>query len=197
MYENPTPVVVCLIPIVSTRAYSVSSGDDNVSLDLTVCDLLLIERGIEPFIGKFALPGGYVDKGEDFTMAAVREIFEETGLHIDPEKVKLYDSRITADNKLLTFVVTEKIKFKDAENHIKAFSDTKNNETLSIKIDGLNINYAFPLHHQVAKKYLTEVNCAYIKTQSFNWPPDLKSIMYHVLMQEGYLGEDGDLFFHP
>jgi len=44
------------------------------------CSVLLIERGRDPFRGKFALPGGFVDYGEDIERAIHREIAEETGL---------------------------------------------------------------------------------------------------------------------
>jgi 8-oxo-dGTP diphosphatase len=43
-------------------------------------EVLLIERGIEPFRGCHALPGGFVEYGEDIERAIHREISEETGL---------------------------------------------------------------------------------------------------------------------
>jgi len=64
-YEYPRP------------ALSVDCVVFAVDLDLKV---LLIERGLEPFLGSWALPGGFVGMRETTDVAALRELEEETGL---------------------------------------------------------------------------------------------------------------------
>jgi ADP-ribose pyrophosphatase YjhB (NUDIX family) len=44
--------------------------------------VVLVKRAIEPGYGKWVFPGGYVDRGEEVQIAAIREAREETGLDV-------------------------------------------------------------------------------------------------------------------
>ncbi len=49
--------------------------------------ILLIRRKYRPFPGRWSIPGGHVDPGEDIYRAATRELLEETGIEAEPRGV--------------------------------------------------------------------------------------------------------------
>ena len=48
--------------------------------------VLLIERGRDPFKGKWALPGGFIEMDEELDAACLRELEEETGIRMKEMK---------------------------------------------------------------------------------------------------------------
>lgn len=63
--------------------------------------VLLIKRGTEPMKGHWSLPGGLLELGETLTDGVKREVFEETGLFVEPEAIVEVVDRIyrTSDGK--------------------------------------------------------------------------------------------------
>lgn len=51
------------------------------TVDEDALKVLLIERGLEPYAGCWAIPGGFVGMRESLRRAAWRELREETGVH--------------------------------------------------------------------------------------------------------------------
>ncbi len=70
-YDYPRPAVTVDVVLVTLGA--------NDALRV-----LLIQRKHEPFAGRWALPGGFVDQHEDLPVAARRELREETGVDVGP-----------------------------------------------------------------------------------------------------------------
>ncbi|WP_329129293.1 NUDIX domain-containing protein [Streptomyces sp. NBC_01476] len=75
-YRNPLPVAVALLPV---RAAGSTA-------------LVVIRRTIEPRRGRLALPGGFIDFGESWEHAVVRELAEETGIVAPAADVTLADA---------------------------------------------------------------------------------------------------------
>jgi len=59
--------------------------------------LLLIKRGAQPGLGKWSIPGGLVELGENVQDAMVREVKEEVGLEVEPLKLMDVFDSVTLD----------------------------------------------------------------------------------------------------
>ncbi len=86
-YRNPLPVAVALLPV----------------RDRDGTGLVVIRRAIEPANGELALPGGFMETGETWQNAVVRELREETGIPADPDDVRLEGVRTGLEGHLLVF----------------------------------------------------------------------------------------------
>lgn len=86
-YRNPLPVAVALLPV---------TGPPGTGL-------VVITRTIPPNRDGTALPGGYIDRTEDWRHAVVRELREETGIRADETDVRLADALSSPDGHLLLF----------------------------------------------------------------------------------------------
>lgn len=86
-WRNPLPVAVAIVPVVS---------NDRVGL-------LTVRRAIEPHKGELSFPGGFVDLGETWEEAVVRELNEETGFTGEAMDVQLFDVRSAPSGVVLIF----------------------------------------------------------------------------------------------
>ena len=73
-YKYPRPVVTADVVVLRGDSFR---------------EILFIRRGIDPFRGKWALPGGHVEMIEDIPTAACRELREETGISVLIHELKL------------------------------------------------------------------------------------------------------------
>lgn len=125
-YLNPIPVVVMLVPV--------GNG------------LVVARRNIEPQIGTLVLPGGYLDRGETWQEGAVRELYEETGISIPADEIRLYDVQNGLDNTL----VIGGLAPKQPVSCLKPFSSA---ETQEIALIEQPIELGFPLHNLWIGRY--------------------------------------------
>ncbi|ONH24428.1 NUDIX domain-containing protein [Pseudofrankia asymbiotica] len=85
-WRNPTPVAVALLPVVMPEG---TRG------------LVVVRRDIDPGRGELGLPGGFMEVGEVWREATVRELREETGILADADDVRLFDVHSGRDGGVL------------------------------------------------------------------------------------------------
>lgn len=107
-------------------------------------EILLIKRANAPEIGKWALPGGFVNPNETCERAAARELLEETGIDIHPYVLELVGvfSRPDRDPRGRVISVLYAVEVASDVN-IVAGDDAKDARFISIGSDLYAIDLAF------------------------------------------------------
>ena len=59
--------------------------------------VVLVKRAHAPLLGEWSIPGGMLEVGETLRQAAVREVLEETGLHVEVGELLGVFDRIVRD----------------------------------------------------------------------------------------------------
>jgi 8-oxo-dGTP diphosphatase len=112
--------------------------------------IILIKRNTEPFKGKLAIPGGFVEAEETVEQAALREAKEETGLEVKLKGILgVYSDPKRDPRGRVTAIV---FISKPVGGELKASSDAAKAEWVEIdKIDFNNLAFD---HSKILRDYL-------------------------------------------
>jgi ADP-ribose pyrophosphatase len=130
-YRNPLPVAVALLPV---------TGPGGTGL-------VVITRTIPPQLGGLALPGGFIDRAEDWRHAVVRELREETGIGAADTDVRLADALSSPQGHLLLFGLLPERPLTSLPPSVPT-DETSGYEVLYAPAD-----LAFPLHTVAARSW--------------------------------------------
>ncbi|MGD1920145.1 MAG: NUDIX domain-containing protein [Pleurocapsa sp.] len=121
--------------------YSYKYPKPSVTVDCVVFGLddaqklkiLLIQRGISPYEGKWALPGGFIKLDESIEAAAVRELKEETGIdRVFLEQLYTF-GEVNRDPRDRIITIAYYALINIGEYTIQARTDARNAEWFSAK----------------------------------------------------------------
>jgi len=127
--------------------------------------LLLINRAKEPFKGKWALPGGFVDIDEELEDAVARELVEETGLTNVPLQQIYTFGKCGRDPRGRVITVTFMGIATKGKKRIKAGDDAAKAQWFDI--EKLPKDLAFD-HNEVAKFAIRRLKSRSIYRQMAN-----------------------------
>ncbi|HCT81023.1 MAG TPA: NUDIX hydrolase [Micromonosporaceae bacterium] len=123
-FRGPKPLVKAVVPVARGR-------------------LMVARRDIEPRRGGLELPGGYIELGETWQEAMVRELREETGLVFGAGQVALHSVRSVGEFVTVFGLLPEIVELP-----------TQRTEEASefLALDGA-VEMAFPSHHELVAEY--------------------------------------------
>jgi 8-oxo-dGTP diphosphatase len=130
--------------------------------------ILLVKRGVEPGIGKWALPSGFIEENETPEQAVVRELLEETGIQ---GRVRRLVGVYTEPTKLYGNVLLIAYELTVAAGKVMAGSDCRDAKFYPVDRlpdipfaghcqvikDGLNVPSARDIRIEVMKSKITEL----------------------------------------
>ncbi len=126
-YLNPVPVAVVLLPV-----------DDGV---------LVVRRSIPPGQGQLALPGGFITLGETWQEAGARELWEETGMRLDPAEIRVFRVLTAPEGMILIFGLAVPRRAADLPPFVP---NAESSERLVLAAPAA---LAFPLHTQAMREF--------------------------------------------
>ncbi len=137
IWANPIPVSVVLVPI--------TAGERT--------GLLVVRRGIPPGEGKLALVGGFLEEHETWAQGGAREVREETGVIVAPERLVplWFTSTEPRPNRVLLFSVAD-AQAADALPPFEVNHETPERGAV-FGPDGLDAVFGFPLHVEAARRF--------------------------------------------
>lgn len=109
-------------------------------------DKILVQDRVDPKWKGIAFPGGHVEKGESFTDAVIREVFEETGLTIRSVQLCGIKDWVNGDGSRYTvlFYKTDKFSGKLRSSEEGEVYWVNKNDFLSLDLAG-NMAESFKL----------------------------------------------------
>lgn len=139
-YANPIPVSVVLQPVeVAGRT-----------------GLLVIRRAMDPARGKLGLVGGFVEEHESWQVGGAREVQEEAGLTIDPQRLRpfWFASSDPRPNRVLLFSVGEEVPVAQLPSWQP--NDEATERGVVLGPGGLDEVFAFSTHVEAARRFFAE-----------------------------------------
>jgi len=130
---------------------------------IITCDgkILLEKRKYEPGKGKWSIPGGLVELGENAEQTVIREVKEETGLEVEkPEHIDVVDNVVRDENGEVKYhfvIIDYFVKLKGGT--MKAASDAEELRWVTLgEVEKYDLTITFRAFFQRNRQKLEKLN---------------------------------------